>query len=134
MKPSFNKKYALVFVVLHLVETSIALFVMDQIVRPFVGDVLVVVLIYSFVRMLFDVRHPYWLATAILLFSYMVELGQYFNLVSRLGLANSKFAVIVIGASFDWKDLLCYTIGFILILAESKFLPLRSDTAPQAES
>jgi hypothetical protein len=86
---------------------------------------LIVVLIYSFIRTLFDVRNHHRLAVCILLFSYLVELGQYFDLVSILGLADSKFATIVIGASFDWRDLLAYTVGFILILVGSRILPQR---------
>ena len=117
MKPHFSKKHFFIFVFVFLVEAYIALFVTDQIIRPFVGDVLIVVLIYSFVRMLFDVRNHHRLAVCILLFSYLVELSQYFDLVSILGLADSKFATTVIGTSFDWRDLLAYTIGFILILA-----------------
>ena len=66
--------------------------------------------------MLFDVRNHHRLAVCILLFSYLVELSQYFDLVSILGLADSKFAALVIGTSFDWRDLISYTIGFILIL------------------
>ena len=125
MKPHFSKKHFPIFVFVFLVEAYIALFVTDQIIRPSVGDVLIVVLIYSFVRMLFAVRNHHRLAVCILLFSYLVELGQYFDLVSILGLADSKLATIVIGTSFDWRDLLAYTIGFILIFVGGKVLPQR---------
>jgi uncharacterized membrane protein YGL010W len=125
MKSRFSKKHFFIFVFVFLVEVYIALFVTDQIIRPFVGDVLIVVLIYSFVRTFFDVRNRLRLAVCILLFSYSVELSQYFDLVSILGLADSKLATIVIGTSFDWRDLLAYTIGFILILVGSRVLSQR---------
>jgi hypothetical protein len=120
MKLSFSKKYFFVFLVVLLVEVCIGLFATDRIVRPLVGDVLVVVLIYAFIRMLFEVRNHYWLAVGVLLFAYAVEVGQYFNLVARLGLADSKFASIVLGTGFDWRDFLCYTLGFVLILADGR--------------
>ncbi len=120
MKPRFSKKYALVFAVILLIEVSIALFIKDQIIRPLVGDVLVVVLMYACVRMLFDVRDHRLLAIGLLLFAYLVELSQAFDLVSRLGLADSKLATVVMGTTFDWRDLLAYTVGFVVILVEGK--------------
>ena len=125
MKPSFSKRHFFIFILVFLVEVYIALFVNDQIIRPLIGDVLIVVLLYSFARTFFDVRNRHRLAVGILLFSYLVELGQSFDLVSILGLADSKLATIVIGTSFDWRDLLAYTIGFILILVGSRVLSQR---------
>lgn len=118
MTLKFNPKYALIFAVLLLVEVGIALFVNDQFIRPLVGDVLVVVLLYAGVRMLFAVRNPRWLAVGLLLFACSVEVSQAFDLVSRLGLADSKFAATVLGATFDWRDLLAYAVGFVIILVE----------------
>ena len=98
-------------------EVFIAVFIKDGFVRPFVGDVLVVLLIYSFVRTFVDVRNHLWPAVCVLAFACLVEVGQYFEMASRLGLADNRIATIIIGTSFDWRDLLAYTVGFILILA-----------------
>ncbi len=125
MKLKFSKKYALAFAIIFLVEVSIALFFKDQIIRPLVGDVLVVVLMYACVRMLFEVRNPRRFALGLLLFAYSVELSQAFDLVARLGLAGSKLASTVLGTTFDWRDLLAYTLGFVLILVE-----IRTKTPP----
>jgi hypothetical protein len=120
MKLDFSKKYFSIFAIIFCVEVLIAMFVRDQFVRPFVGDLLVVLLIYSFVRTFFDVRNSKLLALCILLFAFTVEIGQYYDLVSRMGLADSRIATTIIGTSFDWRDLVAYTIGFILILVGSK--------------
>lgn len=42
--------YAICFIGLFIVETLIALFVRDAFIRPYMGDVLVVILIYCFAR------------------------------------------------------------------------------------
>jgi len=120
MKLVFNKKFFLVFLALFFTELSIAIFVHDQFVRPIVGDVLVILLMYVFVRAFFDVRNYKLLAGCILLIAYLIELGQYFDLVSRLGLTDSRIAITIIGTSFDWKDILAYTIGFGLVLFGSR--------------
>ncbi|MFZ6030504.1 MAG: DUF2809 domain-containing protein [Chloroflexota bacterium] len=116
MRLVFGKKHLLFFAALFLTEISIAVFVHDRFVRPFVGDVLVVLLMYAFVRTFFEVSNHTLLAGGLLLLAYLVELGQHFDLVSRLGFAESRVAALVIGTSFDWADMLAYTIGFVLIV------------------
>ncbi|GAK94821.1 hypothetical protein JCM19298_396 [Nonlabens ulvanivorans] len=59
-------------------------------------------------------------AIGTLIFSYMVELAQYAQVVDLLGLSDNKWARIIIGTSFSWWDMVCYTIGFIIILLIEK--------------
>ena len=47
---TFNRKYFYLTVLLFLIEVCIAVFIDDQFIRPFVGDVLVVILLYCFVK------------------------------------------------------------------------------------
>ena len=110
-----NKNYLFVTVLLFIVETLIAIYVHDQFIRPYLGDVLVVILIYCFVRSFLKI--PVVLAAfGVLLFSYFIELLQYFNFVTVVGLENHKIARIVLGSSFEWLDIVAYTFGFFLVL------------------
>jgi len=43
----------------------------------------------------------------------MPEVGQYFHLVKLLGLSDYKIARIIIGSTFDLKDIACYLAGCI---------------------
>ena len=118
---TFNLRYFIWAVLLFLTEVCIALFVDDQIVRPYIGDVLVVILIYCFVRSFVVV--PVWtLAICTLLFAYFIELLQYFKIVKVLGLEQFTLARVVIGTSFSWIDMLCYTIGVAIIVWVEKVL------------
>lgn len=45
------------------------------------------------------------------LFACFIELSQYFNLVSLLHMERFKVAKIIIGSTFDLKDILCYFMG-----------------------
>lgn len=114
-----RKKYALVFGLLLGIEVLIALFVHDAFVRPYIGDVLVVPTLYAFLRLLFP-RGLSWLPGAVTLFAVGVEVSQAFHLVDRLGLGGSPFFRTLLGATFDWADLLCYLVGGGLILAVEK--------------
>ncbi|MEO6719595.1 MAG: DUF2809 domain-containing protein [Ferruginibacter sp.] len=111
----FNKVYFALTVLLFGIEILIAKFAHDQIIRPYVGDLLVVILIYSFVKSFLNT--PYLVtALAVLVFSYAVEILQYFHVVNKLGLEHSKYARIVIGTSFEWIDLIAYTLGIALVI------------------
>jgi DNA integrity scanning protein DisA with diadenylate cyclase activity len=91
-------------------EVLIALFINDNFIRPYVGDVLVVILIYCFIR-IFVARTTKLLPLGIFIFAVGVEIGQYFNLAQLLGLADYKVARIIIGSTFDLKDIACYLTG-----------------------
>lgn len=104
--------YALCTLVLFVIETLIALYVRDAIIRPYVGDILVVVLVYCFVRIV--INSPYrWLPLAVFLFACCIETLQFFHAAELLGLQRNTVARIVLGSVFDWKDILCYAIGCI---------------------
>ena len=116
--------YGLATLVLFGIEVIIALFVHDCFVRPYIGDVLVVVLLWCGLRILFPSK-PRLLAPWVTLFAFVVELIQLTDLSGLFG-EDSVFSVIV-GATFDPKDLICYTIGGVLGLLWEIFL-LRKKT------
>ncbi|MEO1257774.1 MAG: DUF2809 domain-containing protein [Bacteroidota bacterium] len=121
MKLTINKKYAVAAVLLFLVEVFIAIYIKDRFVRPYIGDFLVVILIYCFVKSFWN-GSPFRVGLYVLLFSFAIEVGQYFQLVKLLGLDHSKLAKIVIGTGFDWGDLLAYTLGVLTVLGAEKYL------------
>lgn len=92
------------------VEILIALFIHDRFIRPYFGDVLVVILIWCLVRGIFP-RRPEFLSPWIFLFAVLVEVSQAIHLVELLGLDSIPFFVIIMGNSFAWSDLLCYLCG-----------------------
>lgn len=111
----FNLRYFCLTILLFLIEVCIAVFFNDQFIRPFIGDVLVVILIYCFVRAFWKVRVDRAIAS-IFIFSCTVELLQYFSLVDRLGLRSNKLLSTILGTTFDWNDLLAYAIGCGIVL------------------
>lgn len=106
--------YGSLFLVLMAVETMIAMYVHDSVIRPYVGDMLVVAVVYCFVRM-FLPRKGRFLPFGVFLFAALVEVLQYFDLVTLLGLSGSRVARIVLGSVFDWKDLGCYAVGCLFL-------------------
>lgn len=97
----------------------VKLFSDNLVIRGLVGDFLVVILIYSLVKVFVDVK-PAFLAGATLALAYLTELLQYFKLIRYLGLEDSQIARIIFGAVFDPFDLLAYTVGVICIYLMDK--------------
>jgi hypothetical protein len=119
MKFRFSRSYASLAVLIFIFEVLIALYVHDDFIRPYVGDFLVVILIYCFVRAF--IKSPVWpMAIGVLIFSYLVETLQYFHFVKLIGLAHSRAANIILGNSFSWTDMLCYTLGIALVVLVEK--------------
>lgn len=112
---TLRRPYLLAALLLFLIELFIALYVRDRFIRPYVGDFLVVILIYCFL-MSFWRAAPLKVALWVLAFSFAVEVGQHFHLVDRLGLGQCEVARIVIGTGFAWEDLLAYTLGIAAVL------------------
>lgn len=120
---TFNKYYFLLFLLVFVTEVLIALYVRDSFVRPYLGDVLVVILIYCFVRSFLKIN--VWpAAIGVLLFAFAVEFAQYLNLVDVLDLQHSRLARTVIGTSFSWLDMLTYVVGIVIVIVTENALSL----------
>ncbi len=111
----FQLRYFIWFLLLLGVEISIALFVHDKIVRPYIGDFLVVILVYCFLRA-FTLLAVMRAGVISLIFAYVVETMQLFNVAERLGLKSGDIGYVVLGSSFSWTDLLMYSLGIATVL------------------
>lgn len=120
-----NKKYLLSFFVLLLIEITIALYIKDRIIRPFIGDILVVILLYTLIKV-FMKKSYLLLPLYIFIFATIVEILQYFHIVDILKLQNNKVISTIIGTSFDFRDILCYLIGCIVIVFWEKLMKIIS--------
>lgn len=105
-------RYAGVFLLMLFAEVFIALFIRDRFIRPYVGDILVVVLVYFAVRVAVPTGCRL-LPVYVLIFAVVVEGLQYFHFSEVLGVADVPVLGTVLGATFDWKDIVCYALGCI---------------------
>ncbi|WP_412463941.1 DUF2809 domain-containing protein [Flavobacterium mekongense] len=115
----FNKTYFGLTAILFLIEVVIALFVKDKFIRPYLGDVLVVILIYCFVKSFVKIS-VFKTALGVLLFAFTIEILQYCSLVEKLKLQHNTVAKTVIGTSFSWEDILAYIAGILIVLIAEK--------------
>ncbi len=105
--------WAIAFGVLLVTEVLIALFVRDKFLRPYGGDILVVILLYCFVRILWP-RGVMLLPLWVFLLAAGIEILQLFSFVERIGLGDHALAQILFGTTFSAVDLICYAAGGLL--------------------
>lgn len=115
--------YGLAALLLFVIEVLIALFIRDRFIRPYGGDILVTLLICCVIRVILPRGYRLPIGGGVLLFAVLVEVGQYFGLVYRLGLGHIEFFRILIGTGFSWWDMVCYAAGCILFVAVDALLP-----------
>lgn len=106
----WSTRWALLAATVLLTEVFIALRLHDRLVRPFVGDALVVLLMHATLRALLRWRWQRVLL-GVVLFAFAVEGLQALGLVRLLQLQGSRFWSTVLGTHADPRDLLSYTAG-----------------------
>jgi uncharacterized membrane protein len=111
----FNKNYFIVTFILFIIELLIAFYLHDKIIRPYIGDLLVVILIYTFVKSFLKIGVNK-LAFYVLIFAFVIEWLQYINFITLIGLQNNQLAKIVFGNSFEWIDIAAYIGGIAIVL------------------
>ncbi|AGC75448.1 uncharacterized protein DUF2809 [Nonlabens dokdonensis] len=116
-----KKVYIIAALTLFVIEVLIEQYAHDDFIRPYLGDFFVVILIYSVVMSVSNFK-VLSVAIATLLFSYAIEIAQYAQVVSLLGLEDYKIARIIIGTSFSWWDMLMYTLGILFVLIIEKMI------------
>lgn len=85
-------------------------------IRAYIGDVLVIPLIYCFAR-IFYVRPAVWLPAGVGGLGIFAEILQYFDTCGVLGIPKGSLLGILLGSSADFADIVCYAVGVLLIYA-----------------
>ncbi len=110
-----NKRfiYGIASVVLLIIEIMIGIYAHGWI-RNYLGDVLVVILLYTLFRAVSPVWPGKWyvLPTIILVSAFVVEFLQLWGFCDRLGITD-RLIRILIGTGFSVIDLLCYAVGIV---------------------
>ena len=127
---TFKPQYFVYSNLLLLLLIFIALFVNDGFIRPFIGDLLVVIWMFLLLASFINLS-PIKLSVSVLILAYSIEIAQFFKLVNLLGLQNNSFVRTVIGSTFDWLDFLAYSLGWLAIVTglaiKNHIIPIKSE-------
>ena len=116
----FNYKNFLIAILIFLTEVLIATKLKNIFfVRAYLGDVLVVMLLYFFVRAFIKIN-PIKLITGIFIWSCMIECLQYFHFAELLGFQDNPVMMTILGNSFSWLDIASYAAGCGILIFMSR--------------
>lgn len=110
--------YIIGFVLLVAAEVCIGVFYFNFFIRAYIGDVIVVWVLYCLFRSFVPKKFSsYGVALGILAFSFAVEFLQKFRIADVLGIKNELLRIII-GTSYAAEDLLCYAAGTAVTILE----------------
>jgi hypothetical protein len=90
-----------------------------EFVRGYVGDWLIVQLIYVLLRLWIAFNYRYRLAGVVMIIAFVVELVQY---ATAGMIPRTTVTELTIGSTFDPGDLVAYTFGLAtVLLIDSRF-------------
>ena len=110
--------YIIGFLLLVALEVCIGVFYFNFFIRAYIGDVIIVWVLYCLFRSFVPKRFSsYGIAIGILIFSFAVEFLQKAHIADILGIEN-KLLRIIIGTSYAAEDLWCYVAGTVVTILE----------------
>lgn len=86
-----------------------------QFIRNTVGDFLVVICIYSFIKTFRPEFNPFFLASAVFTFAITIEYVQYYNSIHKTLTTDGTFVQLTLGSTFDYMDIIAYFLGLFFI-------------------
>jgi hypothetical protein len=111
-----RRVYALLAGAVFLIEVAIAHWWDDAFVRPYLGDVLAVILVYLALRAATGLDRI-GAAGLALVIAVLIELAQLVHLLDAVGLGGSRVARVMLGGVFDPRDIVCYLAGAMVAVA-----------------
>lgn len=106
--------YIVLFVAGVAIEIIIGKYINDSFIRPYVGDVLVVMVLYCLIRAVVP-NGVKLMPLYVFLFAAAVEVLQGAGLSNIPFIAERPVLKIVFGSVFDWKDIACYAVGCAIV-------------------
>lgn len=119
MKLQFNKYYLGLAHFLFLVELAIAFTLKTGFIRHTFGDYLVVILLYAIIRGCTNMS--VWASSlVVLLIAFAIEFLQLTPFLAYFNLQHSYTAKLIFGSTFQFTDLVAYTLGIVTVMLIEK--------------
>ncbi len=119
------KRNLLLFTLLLVVEIAIAKFYFTEFIRHVVGDVLVVPLLYYLLRAITKTAKLKSILL-VLCFAFFIEFLQWMHITEKIYIKNPTLRIIT-GTTFDYRDLIAYTVGVLVIVITEKIYTHETD-------
>jgi hypothetical protein len=109
-----NYRNLILFLLLFCIEVTIALYIKQGFIRAIFGDFLVVIMLYYFISTFIQIKRIY-LAIIVLTIAYTVEFLQFIDILNIINYKKNNLVNIILGTTFNIKDLIAYTLGITAV-------------------
>lgn len=80
-------------------------------VKLYLGDAIWALMVFWLLGFVFRRKSSLWIAFAALIFSFAIEISQFYHAPWIDFLRSTSIGGLVLGFGFLWSDLLCYSAG-----------------------
>lgn len=115
MTLKIKKTYLITTIILFIIEVLIAVYLKTGFIRHTFGDFLCAMLLYCFLKTFIE-GHHFKIAISVLLIAFIIEFLQLTNYLELFNLQNNHLAKIILGSTFEFSDLVAYTLGIITVI------------------
>jgi len=92
----------------------------------YAGDICWSLMVFWLLGLVFVSKSTLWIAGVALLLSYFIEFTQFYHAPFMDSIRSTIIGGLILGNTFIWSDLLCYTLGVLTgVLMEKWFSLLR---------
>ena len=77
----------------------------------YAGDVLWALMVYCGLCWIFPKMPPFRVAIFALLFSYCIEISQFYQAQWINDIRSTTLGALILGFGFKWSDIFCYSLG-----------------------
>ena len=116
MTIKLNKTYLTITILFLITEVLIAVYLKTGFIRHTLGDFISTILLYTFFKSFFKLN-SIKLGISVITFAFIVEFSQWINILEIIGLENNHLVKVILGSTFQFSDLVAYTLGIIFVLA-----------------
>jgi hypothetical protein len=97
---------------------------LPEILAAFAPDILWALMVYWLLGFIFPGKPIWWISLAALIFSYAIECSQLYHAPFIDSIRATTIGGLILGYTFIWADLICYTVGVLIgAFSERFFLP-----------
>lgn len=110
-----KKNYIVLTILFFIVEVLIATYLKSGFIRYTFGDYIAVILLFCFIKSFVNIN-SFKIAIGVLVFAFLLEFLQWFNILELLNLQNYHLLKVILGSTFGISDLIAYTLGVVTII------------------
>ncbi|MCL4153737.1 UNVERIFIED_CONTAM: hypothetical protein GTU68_013334 [Idotea baltica] len=87
---------------------------LPEFIATYAGDTLYTFMIYLGIGWLISHKSSQWVFLFAIGFSYLIEFGQFYHAPWIDAIRDTTIGGLILGFSFLWSDLICYTVGALM--------------------